>query len=664
MGKPETVARRKINMSSQTETFEFQTEAKQLLDLMIHSVYSNCDIFLRELISNSSDAIDKRRFEALKQPELLDEETEFEILIEPDSEKRTLSVHDNGIGMSREEVQELIGTIAKSGSKEFLRRMKESREQDVSAELIGQFGVGFYSSFMVAEKVTLLTRRAGEEKATLWESSGEGSYTLQEADRDTAGTTVTLHLKPADAEDGLQDYTQEWVIREIVKKYSDFVAYPIRMDIERTEVEKDDEGKPVEGAEEKTVVKRETLNSMKAIWLRDKDEVTEEEYTEFYKHISHDWNDPLDRIQAKIEGTLEYRLLLYIPAKAPFDLFYHTDRREGVHLYVKRVFIMDDCRELLPEYLRFIRGVVDSEDLSLNISREMLQQNRQIQRMNRGIINKVLSELKTMKEKDEEKYLSFWAQFGRVLKEGIFQDFENQETLLDLALFPSTSDEEQLTTLQAYIDRMKPDQDTIYYMTGETRKKIEASPHLEAFREKGYEVLLLSEPVDEIWVQSVQEYKDRKFQSAGKGMVELGSEEEKKAEEEKRKEKQESYATLLECLKEKLDEYVKEVRVSARLTASAACLVADAQDMTPQLEQMMKAMGQEMPPVKRILEVNPDHPIMAKLQEVYEKDSASPDLDNYASLLYGQAVLAEGGQLPDPGRFSKLVSDLMVKAIA
>jgi molecular chaperone HtpG len=664
MGKPETIARRKINMSSQTETFEFQTEAKQLLDLMIHSVYSNCDIFLRELISNSSDAIDKRRFEALKQPELLDEETEFEILIEPDSEKRTLSVHDNGIGMSREEVQELIGTIAKSGSKEFLRRMKESREQDVSAELIGQFGVGFYSSFMVAEKVTLLTRRAGEEKATLWESSGEGSYTLQEADRDTAGTTVTLHLKPADAEDGLQDYTQEWVIREIVKKYSDFVAYPIRMDIERTEVEKDDEGKPVEGAEEKTVVKRETLNSMKAIWLRDKDEVTEEEYTEFYKHISHDWNDPLDRIQAKIEGTLEYRLLLYIPAKAPFDLFYHTDRREGVHLYVKRVFIMDDCRELLPEYLRFIRGVVDSEDLSLNISREMLQQNRQIQRMNRGIINKVLSELKTMKEKDEEKYLSFWAQFGRVLKEGIFQDFENQETLLDLALFPSTSDEEQLTTLQAYIDRMKPDQDTIYYMTGETRKKIEASPHLEAFREKGYEVLLLSEPVDEIWVQSVQEYKDRKFQSAGKGMVELGSEEEKKAEEEKRKEKQESYATLLECLKEKLDEYVKEVRVSARLTASAACLVADAQDMTPQLEQMMKAMGQEMPPVKRILEVNPDHPIMAKLQEVYEKDSASPDLDNYASLLYGQAVLAEGGQLPDPGRFSKLVSDLMVKAIA
>lgn len=650
-------------MTKKTEKFEFQAEARQLLDLMIHSVYSNKDIFLRELISNSSDALDKRRFDAVKQPELLPENTELAILIKVDKKKRTLSVSDNGIGMSRDEVKELIGTIAKSGTEEFLKKLRDAKDQEVPPELIGQFGVGFYSTFMVADKVTLVSRRAGREDAVKWESTGDGTYTLEDAKREETGTTVTLHLKPADAEDGLHDYTEDWIIRRIIKQYSDFVAYPIQMDIERSEIERDEKGEPIPGAKEKKTVTRETLNSMKAIWLRDKAEVTEDEYNEFYKHVSHDWNEPLLRIQAKIEGTLEYRLLLYIPSKAPFDLFYRDAARHGVHLYIKRVFIMDDCKELLPDYLRFVRGVVDSEDLSLNISREMLQQNRQIQRMGKGMVNKILGALKELAEKEPEKYREFWSEFGRVMKEGLFQDRENRETLLELARFSSTHDAEQKTTLQEYVQRMKPGQDAIYYLSGDSRKKIEASPHLEAFREKGYEVLILTDPVDEVWTQSVFEFGGKKFQSAGKGAVALGTEEEKKQAEEAREQKQKEFGSLLECLKDRLGEYVKEVRLSNRLITSPACLVSDAHDMSPQLEQMIKAMGQELPVVKRILEVNPVHPVLAKLQATFDANKNDPALGDYAELLYGQAVLAEGGQLPNPGRFSKLVADLMIKGM-
>ena len=650
-------------MSNKVETFAFQAEAQQLLDLMIHSVYSNKDIFLRELISNGSDALDKRRFAAVQAPELLPEDTALHILIETDRQKRTLSVSDNGIGMSRDEVKELIGTIAKSGAGEFLGMLKQSAAGGLPPELIGQFGVGFYSCFMVAERIVLITRRVDESTATRWESTGDGRYALQETERGEPGTTVTLHLKPADAEDGLNDYTEEWVIRNLVKQYSDFVAYPIEMDIEREEAERDSEGKPLEGAEPKKVMKRETLNSMKAIWLRDKDEVSGEEYNEFYKHMSHDWNEPLTRIQAKIEGTLEYRLLLYIPSKASFDLFSRREPGHGVHLYVKRVFIMDDCKELLPTYLRFVRGVVDSEDLSLNISRELLQQNRQVQRMSKGIVNKVLGTLKDMREDDEDKYLTFWSEFGRVLKEGLFEDRDNRDALFDLVLFASTNDAEKRTSLKDCVGRMKEDQEAIYYMTGESRKRIEASPHLEAFKEKGYEVLLLSDPVDEVWVQSVFEYDGKKLQSAGRGTVELGSEEEKEAAKNERKEKEKEYKSLLEFLRGKLDEDLKEVRLSNRLTTSAACLVTDAMDMTPQMEQMMKAMGQDLPAVKRILELNPSHSILEKLQAIYEADQDNPELDDYAHLLYGQALLAEGGHLPNPGHFSKLVAELMVKAL-
>ncbi|HPO15331.1 MAG TPA: molecular chaperone HtpG [Candidatus Hydrogenedentes bacterium] len=638
-------------MGAKAKKYAFKAEAKQLLDLMIHSVYSNKDIFLRELISNSSDALDKRRFESVQNPELLPEGTELRIFIKADKAQRTLSIWDNGIGMSEAEVKEFIGTIAKSGAAAFLEKVKESKAAGLSPELIGQFGVGFYSTFMVADKVTLVTRRAGQETAVRWESAGGGSYTLQEDDRFEPGTTVTLHLKEADPEDALHDYTDLYTIRHIVKQYSDFVAYPIQMDVEQ----KNDKGE--------ASLERETLNSMKAIWLRARNDVTEEEYHEFYKHISHDWNEPLVRIQAKMEGTLEYRMLLYIPSKAPFDLYYREAARHGVHLYVKRVFIMDDCKELLPEYLRFIRGVVDSEDLSLNISRELLQQNRQIMRMSKGIVSKVLSALKELQDSNAEKYKTFWDEFGRVLKEGLFQDQDNQKPLLDLAMFASTQDASALTSLKEYIERMKPGQDAIYYMTGESRKQIENSPHLEAFKAKGYEVLLLSEPVDEVWTQSVFEFEGRKLQSIGKGAVELGTDEEKKKEKEARKKKQKTFSSLLECLKNKLDEQVKEVRLSNRLTSSAACLVSDTNDMSPQLEQMMKAMGQNLPGVKRILELNPDHPILAKLQDLFERDATDPALTDYAHLLYGQAVLAEGGELPDPAQFSKLIGNLMLKTL-
>lgn len=652
-------------MSTTLERHEFQAETKELLDLMIHSIYSNKDIFLRELISNASDALDKLRFEALTTPALTEGDTEAPtILLEVDREKRTLTIHDNGIGMTRDEVVSLIGTIAKSGTREFINTMKAQKEADslVPPELIGQFGVGFYATFMVSDRVTLVTRKAGETGAIQWESSGDGTYTLAEVERPTHGTSITLHLKNHDEEDGLHDYTQEWTLREIVKKYSDFVAYPIQMDIERKEIERDEDGKPKEGAEEKTVIERQTLNSMKAIWTRPASEVTEEEYNEFYKHVSHDWSDPLKRVATKIEGTFEAQALLFIPSKAPMDLFYR-DARQGIQLYVKRVFIMDDCKELMPNYLRFIKGVVDSEDLSLNISREILQQNRQIQAIRKRLVKKILGTLEEMKLNEAETYRQFWGEFGRALKEGIFEDGNQRETLLNLALFESTHATEGLTDLKDYMARMPQDQQAIYYMTGESRKTIENSPHMEAFRAKGYEVLLLTDPVDEVWVQSVFEFEGKSLQSVGKGSVELGSEEERKQAEEARQEKEKTYKSLLECLQGKLDEHVKEVRLSNRLTESPSCLVGNPSDITPQMEQLLKAMNQEVPKTKRILEVNPEHPLMGKLQTIYSANASDPALNEYAELLFGQALLAEGSPLPDPAGFSKRVTQLMVQAM-
>jgi molecular chaperone HtpG len=608
-----------------SETLEFQAEARQLLQLMVHSIYSNKDIFLRELISNASDALDKLRLAVLTSD--LEADTDnLHIALEVDAEARTLTVRDNGIGMSRDEVVALIGTIAKSGTAEMLSRLKESKE---SAELIGQFGVGFYSTFMVADKVTLVTRKAGESEGTRWESAGEGTYTIEAVADAPPGTAVTVHLRPKDEEDALFDYTDEWKIKEIVKKYSDFIAFPIRMG-------------------------EQTLNSMKALWARPRSEVKDEEYTEFYRHISHDWSDPLETIQMKAEGTFEYEALLFIPSRAPHDLF-QRDGRRGIQLYVKRVFIMDDSRELMPDYLRFVKGVVDAADLSLNISREILQQDRHIQLIRRRLAKKVLSTIKDLQTKEPEKYATLWREFGRAIKEGLLGDADDQKAILDVASFPSTAGSEP-TTLAAYVERMPEDQDEIYFMTGETRAQVENSPHMEAFKAKGYEVLLLTDPVDEIWVDAVPEYDGKRLQSIARGSVDLASE---PASEEKSGE----FAPLLTWLGETLTDEVKEVRLSTRLTTSPACLVSDADDITPTLEKMYRAMGQQVPPVKRILELNPDHPLVSGLRAAHEQRADDPNLPETAELLYGTALLAEGGDLADPARFAKLLADRLARTV-
>lgn len=607
-----------------TETLEFQAEARQLLQLMVHSIYSNKDIFLRELISNASDALDKRRLAGLTDDGLKADDPH--IGIEVDKEARTLTVRDNGIGMSRDDVVELIGTIARSGTAETLRRLRESKE---SAELIGQFGVGFYSVFMVADKVTLLTRKAGEETGVRWESDGDGTYTIETVEDVPVGTAVTVHLRPADTEDALYDYAEEWKIREIVKRYSDFISFPIRMG--------DD-----------------TLNSMKALWARPRSEVKAEEYQEFYRHISHDWSEPLEVIRMRAEGTFEYEALLFIPSRAPHDLF-QRDARHGIQLYVKRVFIMDDSRELLPGHLRFVKGVVDAADLSLNISREILQQDRHIQLIRRRLAKKVLSTIKDLMRDDAEKYRTFWREFGPAVKEGLLDGNEDHKAILDIASFASTAVEEP-TTLADYITRMKDGQDKIYFMTGESRAQVENSPHLEAFRAKEYEVLLLTDPVDEIWVESVRAYDGREFQSVARGAVDLPSEEELSPE------RSGAYAPLLTWLNETLED-VKDVRLTTRLTSSPACLVSDAEGITPTLEKMYRAMGQELPPVKRILELNPEHPLVSGLRSAYEQRAEDPDLTETAELLYGTALLAEGGDLADPARFAKLLADRLAKTV-
>ena len=622
-------------MSTTPERHEFQTEVQQLLDLMVHSLYSHKDIFLRELISNASDALDKLRFEAVTRPDLLPS-GELEIRLEADAAARTLSVHDNGIGMSREEVVENIGTIARSGTKEFLEAVRERQSQSLSPELIGQFGVGFYSSFMVADRITLVTRRAGEETATRWESTGDG-YTIEDAERDGAGTTVTLHLKPKDEEDGLRDYTEEHVLRAVVKKYSDFVTSPIRL-------------------------KGQTLNSMKAIWARGKDEVTEDEHREFYKHIAHDWNDPLTHITVHIEGTFEARALLYIPAKAPFDLWRESGYR-GVQLYVKRVFIMDDCKELLPPALRFVRGVVASDDLSLNVSREILQQDRQIQAIRKHLVRRVLGALKEMKEGDAEKYRTFWREFGAVLKEGMIAFDEGHERILELVLAPSMFDPAGLTSLGDYVARMKEGQDAIYYMTGPSASAVERSPQLEVFRDKGYEVAFFTDPIDELWLRLPREFNGKKLVSAAKSDVAPGSADEQKQAEEQRQEKEEGFKDLLMTLRAKLQDEVKDVRLSSRLISSPACLVGDEHDMSPHVAELLRRTGQEVPKVKRILELNPTHPLLPKLQALVERDKNDPELAQYAELLYGQAILAEGGQLPDPAAFSQRIAELLLRVV-
>ncbi|MFL6195843.1 MAG: molecular chaperone HtpG [Thermoanaerobaculia bacterium] len=642
------------------ETLQFQAETRQLLDLMIHSLYSNKEIFLRELISNASDALDRLRFEALTRPELLEGDEALEIRLEADRNARTLTIHDNGIGMSRDEVINNIGTIAKSGTRELVERLKQGESQQSIAELIGQFGVGFYSSFMAAERVELVTRRAGEAAATRWESTGDGTYTIEEGEKASRGTKITLHLKPEDRDNGLDDFSDRWVISRIVRRYSDFVSYPIVLkaekdpEIEDLAKEKETGEKPVMPLEEKV------LNSMKPIWTRPQSEVTQDEYKEFYRHISHDWTEPLKVVPYRAEGRIEYQALLFIPAQAPYDLYYVASK-PGLQLYVKRIQIMEKCEDLLPHYLRFVRGVVDSPDLALNVSREMLQQDRYITLIRKGLTKKLLDVLQEMKDREEEAYLKFWAEFGRAIKEGVSSDYENKERLLELLVFQSSNDPEKMTTLGDYVARMKEGQNEIYYLTGESRSQVENSPHLETFKEKGYEVLYLVDTVDELLTQSLNEYGGKRLKSVGKGTVALGSEEEKKQTEEELKVKEEEMKPLLEALQKRLDTWVKQVRLTNRLTASPVCLVGAEHDYSPQLEKLLQKGKGGGPKQRRILELNPKHEILVKMGERFAKDQGDPLLEDYAHLLFGYGLIAEGGELPDPVRFNRAVADLMTR---
>ena len=652
-------------MSARVEQLEFQAEARQLLDLLIHSVYSNKDSFLRELISNASDALDKLRLETLRNKDLNVDASDLHIEIEVAHDPRTLTIRDNGIGMTHDEVIDLIGTLAKSGTGELRKQLREAQEAKnaaASEELIGQFGIGFYSAFMVADKVELLTRKAGESGATRWVSDGGGTYTIESVDDAPQGTSVTLVLKPEDVDDQLHDYTAEPKLRELVKKYSDFIAWPIRMQVQRT-TPADPEG---DSGEATVTTETLTLNSGKALWAKSKDEVTEEEYKEFYRHIAHAWDDPLEIISMRAEGTFEYQALLFLPTHAPFDLF-TQDAKVGVQLYIKRVFIMDDCDELIPTYLRFVKGVVDAQDMSLNVSREILQQDRHITAIRRRLTKKILSTIGDLQSGRPEDYRTFWSQFGAVLKEGLMSDPDNQTTLLKLSSFASTHSNEDLTTLAEYVERMKDGQEQIYYATGPSREQLLKSPHLEAFKAKGFEVLLLTDPVDEVWVGMVPEFDGKPLQSVAKGEVDLDTDADKADHEAERAEQEREFADLLSWLTETLGEHVSETRLSTRLTESPACLITPAFGITPALARMYRASGQEVPTGKRILEINASHPLVTALrqarQDAADDETRAQQLADSAELLYGTALLAEGGELDDPARFAALVADRLARTV-
>jgi len=641
-------------MTPKKETHEFKTEVQQLLKLIVNSLYSNQEIFLRELISNASDAIDRLKFKAQTEPDILGDDTEFQIKLTSDGIKQTFEITDNGIGMTYDEVMENIGTIAQSGTAAFMEALENANSDTLAPELIGQFGVGFYSAFIVADKITIFTKAAGSDKAVRWESFGDGTYTIEESDKETRGTTITLELKKRGDDD--PDFTDEWVIRNIVKQHSDFVSYPIVMDVERdesipdNEQLKDKDGKTV-GETTRKVIKEETLNSMKAIWTRSQDEVTEKEHEEFYRHISHDWNPPLTNLHKKFEGTTEYTALLYIPSKAPFDLF-NPEAKHGIHLYCKRVFIMDDCEDLMPEYLRFVKGVVDAPDLNLNVSREILQQDRLVKNIRRNLVKKLFELFNNL---EKEAYEKFYEEFGAVLKIGIHTDFENKEKIAELARFKTTKSDGQWVSLKEYVENMQPDQKDIYYITGDNMAALLNSPLLEQLKAKDYEVLLMSDPVDEWVAQSLTEFDGKSLKSAEKG--DLGLDEVDEGQKDK-------YEGLFKQIRVILEEKIKEVKPSTRLTDSVACLSGEDHDMSAYMEKILKASGQQTPDTKRVLELNMEHPVMDKINGIFEKDAADPVLKDYAGLLLDLATISEGGKIEDPANFTKRVGELMADAIA
>ena len=630
---------------SQVQTHEFRTELEQLLDIIVHSLYSEREIFLRELLSNASDAIDKLRFEAIREPSLLEDAgTDWEIEIRVDRDAKTLHVIDNGIGMSHTTIVDQLGTIARSGTREFLSALREAEASD-RPELIGQFGVGFYSAFMVADRVTVLTRHAGESQGVKWESEGKGSYTLEEIERPERGTEVVLHLR-----DDAQEFLEEHVIRRIVKKYSDFLEHPVVMEV--------DVQKPLEGGEEgetMTVREKQTLNSRQALWLRDPKEVDPAEHEEFYRQISHDFEAPGRTIHFKAEGTLEYRALLYLPKKKPLD-YYWGEPKAGLQLYIQRVFITSDCEELLPLYLRFVKGVVDSSDLPLNVSRETLQKNRVVEQIKKGLVNKVLRTLEEMKEKERENYESVFTEFGATLKEGVANDPGNAQRIAKLLLFDSTrTKDDETVDLDTYLERMPEGQDTIWYLIGERRSLIERSPALEALREKDQEVLLLTDPVDEFLVAHLGEYEGKKLKAADRGELPEA--------ESKDEEKPEELEGLFTFVKTALSG-VKDVRASHRLRESAAVLVADEHGVSAHMERLMKRMGRgdELPPRERILELNPDHEAVRTMRALHEADPSDPRVEDYAHLLYEQAVIAEGSTVDDPSAMAARINRLIARS--
>ena len=627
------------------ETLGFQTEVKQLLQLMIHSLYSNKEIFLRELVSNASDACDKLRFEALTDSSLFESDSDLRIRVSFDKAARTVTISDNGVGMSRQEVIDHIGTIAKSGTREFFGSLTGDQARD--AHLIGQFGVGFYSSFIVADRVTLVTRRAGAaaDQAVRWESKGEGDYTIEVAEKTGRGTDVTLHLR-----EGEDDFVDGYRLRAILRKYSDHITLPILM--QKEEWDKDKGENVLRDEDEK-------INQASALWARPKSEITDEQYQEFFKHVAHAYEPPLAWTHAKVEGKSEYTQLLYLPARAPFDLG-DREHRHGVKLYVRRVFIMDDAEQLLPAYLRFVRGIVDSNDLPLNVSREILQESKDVETIRKGCINKVLGLLEDLAENTREKYEAFWKEFGRVFKEGAGEDFANSARIAKLLRFASTLDDavEQKVSLADYVSRMKEGQDKIYYITAETFAAAKNSPHLEIFRKKGLEVLLLSDRVDEWVASNLTEFEGKPFASVAKGDLDLG----KLADEEKQEQEKETgdYKELMERIGKELGDKVKDVRVTFRLTSSPACIVAEEHGMSQNLERMLKAAGQNVPGSKPILEINPHHPLVQRLKH----EAEGKRFGDWSHILFDQALLAEGGQLEDPGTFVKRLNDLMLEMTA
>jgi molecular chaperone HtpG len=633
-----------MSVDTGKETLEFQTEARQILHLMTHSLYSNKEIFLRELVSNASDACDKLRFEALGNDDLYEGDGDLKITVDFDKDQKTVTVTDNGIGMSRDEIIDNIGTIASSGTRKFLESLTGDQARD--AQMIGQFGVGFYSSFIVADKVTVTSRRAGvsKDEAVRWESDGQGSFTLENTEKDTRGTVVTLHLK-----EGEEEFADNFRLRNIIKQYSDHISLPINMQkVDYGTDEDKDENKEAEPEYER-------VNSASALWARDKKDIADDEYKEFYKHVSHDFQDPQAWIHNKVEGNQSYTSLFYIPAKAPFDLF-DRDHKRGVKLYVKRVFIMDDSEHLMPNYLRFIKGVVDSDDLPLNVSREILQQNKVIDRIRGASVKKILGKLESMVKDQPEEYASFWKTFGQVMKEGPIEDFANKERVAKLLRFASTESntEDQTVSLEDYVARMKEGQEKIYYITAESFAAARHSPHLEVFRKKGIEVLLLSDRIDEWLVSHLTEFDEKPLQSVARGDLDLGKigdEEEKKASEEA----SEEFKDVIERVKKSLGDSISDARMSQRLTDSPSCLVLNEQDMSAQMQQILEAAGQYAPRAQPILELNSEHKLVSKLKDIKEDGS----FNDWVSLLFEQAQLAAGNQLEDPAGFVMRVNRLL-----